>query len=95
VGESPKLLGRVRELGGRFVHGLAELEGVREVRGRGLMVGVTLAGGLDAFDVARRTLEAGLVINVPGSGMLRFLPPLMIDDDDVDAAMNVMRNVLS
>jgi acetylornithine/N-succinyldiaminopimelate aminotransferase len=90
-----QLLGRVRELGGRFVHGLAELEGVREVRGRGLMVGVTLAGGLDAFDVARRTLEAGLVINVPGSGMLRFLPPLMIDDDDVDAAMNVMRNVLS
>ena len=88
------LLGRVRELGGRFVHGLAELEGVREVRGRGLMVGVTLAGGLDAFDVARRALEAGLVINVPGSGMLRFLPPLVIDDD-VDAAMNVMRNVLS
>lgn len=87
-------LGRVRELGGRFVHVLAELEGVREVRGRGLMVGVTLAGGLDAFDVARRALEAGLVINVPGSGMLRFLPPLVIDDD-VDAAMNVMRNVLS
>jgi len=89
------LLGRVRELGARFMHGLAELEGVRDVRGRGLMVGVTLADGTDAVDVARRALEAGLVINVPGSGMLRFLPPLVIDDDDVDAAMNVMRNVLS
>ena len=89
------LLASVRELGGRFVHRLAELEGVREVRGRGLMVGVTLAGGLDAVDVARRALEAGLVINVPGSGMLRFLPPLVIDGDDVDAATNVMRDVLS
>jgi acetylornithine/N-succinyldiaminopimelate aminotransferase len=95
VVDDAALLERVRELGGRFMHGLAGLEGVREVRGRGLMVGVTLAGGLDAFDVARRALEAGLVINVPGSGMLRFLPPLVIDDDDVDAAMNVMRNVLS
>ena len=89
------LLERVRELGGRLMHGLAGLEGVREVRGRGLLVGVTLAGGLDAFDVARRALKAGLVINVPGSGMLRFLPPLVIDADDVDAAMNIMRNVLS
>ena len=89
------LLARVRELGGRLMQGLAGLEGVREVRGRGLMVGVTLAGGLDAFDVARRALEAGLVINVPGSGMLRFLPPLVIDDDDVDAATKVMRDVLS
>jgi predicted acetylornithine/succinylornithine family transaminase len=89
------LLGRVRELGGRLMHELAGLERVREVRGRGLMVGVTLAGGLDASDVARRALEAGLVINVPGSGMLRFLPPLVIDDDDVDAATNVMRDVLS
>ncbi|HEX3262431.1 MAG TPA: aspartate aminotransferase family protein [Solirubrobacterales bacterium] len=89
------LLGRVRELGARFMHELAELEGVRDVRGRGLMVGVTLADGIDAVDVARRALEAGLVINVPGSGMLRFLPPLVIDEDDVDAAMNVMRNVLS
>ncbi len=62
--------------------------------GAGCWSGVTLADGLDAFDVARRALEAGLVINVPGPGMLRFLPPLVIGDDDVDAAMNIMRNVL-
>ena len=74
---------------------LAELRGVDEVRGRGLMVGATLVDGLDAKEVAVRALDAGLVINVPGSGMLRFLPPLVIGDDDVDAAMNVMRDVLS
>ena len=32
------------------------------------MVGVTLADGLDAAAVARRCLEAGLVVNVPGPG---------------------------
>ena len=41
------LLGRVRGLGARFMHELTELGGVRDVRGRGLMVGVTLADGID------------------------------------------------
>jgi acetylornithine/N-succinyldiaminopimelate aminotransferase len=92
--DDPELLRRARELGARLAGALADLEGVTEVRGRGLMVGVTLADGLDAADVARRALDAGLVINVPGPGMLRFLPPLVIGDDDVNAAMKVMRDVL-
>ena len=93
--DDPDLLRQTRELGGRFSSGLAELDGVVEVRGRGLMVGATLVDGVDAKDVAGRALETGLVINVPGPGMLRFLPPLVIGDDDVDAAMNVMRDVLN
>jgi acetylornithine/succinyldiaminopimelate/putrescine aminotransferase len=67
---------------------------VAEVRGRGLMVGVSLAEGADADDVARRALDGGLVINVPGPGMLRFLPPLVIGEDEVEIAINVMRHVL-
>jgi len=93
--DDPELLRGARELGARFSSGLSGLEGVAEVRGRGLMVGATVADGLDAKEVAGRALEAGLVINVPGPGMLRFLPPLVIGDDDVDAALNVMRDVLS
>jgi acetylornithine/N-succinyldiaminopimelate aminotransferase len=92
--DDPDLLRRARELGGHFSSGLGELDGVAEVRGRGLMVGATLSEGLDAKQVAGRALEAGLVINVPGPGMLRFLPPLVIGDDDVDAALKVMRDVL-
>ena len=93
--DDPELMRRARELGARFSSSLAELGDVAEVRGRGLMVGATLAEGLDAKEVAGSALEAGLVINVPGPGMLRFLPPLVIGDDDVDAAVNVMRDVLS
>jgi acetylornithine/N-succinyldiaminopimelate aminotransferase len=82
-----QLLASVRELGERLRSRLARLEGISEVRGRGLLVGVTLAEGLDASAVAARALENGLVINVPGERMLRFLPPLVIDDDDVDEAL--------
>jgi acetylornithine/succinyldiaminopimelate/putrescine aminotransferase len=92
--DDPTLLRRTRELGARFMAGLGKLDGVAEVRGRGLMVGVSLAGGVDAHAVARRALEAGLVINVPGPGMLRFLPPLVIGEDDVETALGVMGDAL-
>jgi len=93
--DDPALLRRVRELGGRFMEELGALDAITEVRGRGLMVGVTIAEGLDAPTVARRALEGGLVINVPGPGMLRFLPPLVIGEDEVETAVQVMRDVLS
>ena len=90
----PSLLERVRELGERLRGGLAELDGVGEVRGRGLMVGASLAGDRDAREIAARALAAGLVINVPGDGMLRFLPPLVIDSDDVDRALRIVGECL-
>ena len=93
--DSPELLRGVRELGGRLARGLGELDGVAEVRGRGLMVGVTVSDGVDAATVARRCLESGLVINVPGPEMLRFLPPLVIDQADVDRALEVLGESLA
>ena len=54
------------------------------------MIGVTLEPTRDAAAVASRALEAGLVINAPGSRMLRLLPPLIIDEDDVDRAVALL-----
>jgi predicted acetylornithine/succinylornithine family transaminase len=82
-----ELLARVRTLGERFRAGLSAIDGVIDVRGRGLMVGVTLAEGLDAPDVAARALGERLVVNVPAERMLRFLPPLIVDEADVDQAL--------
>ncbi len=93
--DDDELLARVTTLGDRLRSGLEALTGIEQVRGRGLMVGVTLAEGLDAAEVAARALEAGLVINVPGEGMLRFLPPLVIDEGDVDRALEIVSASLS
>jgi len=92
--DDPALLRGVRELGARFMQGLGALDAVAEVRGRGLMVGVTLADGLDSSAVAARALDQGLVINVPGPLMLRFLPPLIIGEEEVGAAHGIMARVL-
>ncbi|MDX6582336.1 MAG: acetylornithine/N-succinyldiaminopimelate aminotransferase [Solirubrobacterales bacterium] len=88
--DDPDLLARVAATGERLRTGLREIESIDEVRGRGLMVGVSLAEGVDAQAVAARALERGLVLNVPGEGMLRFLPPLVVTDDDVDSALEIV-----
>ncbi len=91
------LLGRVVELGERLRAGLAELPAVAEVRGVGLMVACDLvprAGG-DAPGQARRALlEERLVINATGPQTLRFLPPLIVSEAEIDDAIGRLGRIL-
>ena len=65
---------------------LAELPHVMEVRGYGLMNGLDLTNAApSAPDVVTAGLEAGLVLNATGPHTLRFLPPLICMEADVDA----------
>jgi acetylornithine/N-succinyldiaminopimelate aminotransferase len=88
--DDPELLRRVRDLGAALRERLEELDAVREVRGRGLMIGVGLEEGIDAARVAARALESGLVLNVPEPGTLRLLPPLTIGEAEVERAVEVI-----
>jgi len=85
--DDPALLRRVRELGAALRDDLLALDGVREVRGRGLMAGVGLEAGIDAAAVAADLLERGLIVNVPEPGTLRLLPPLTVDPDQIERAV--------
>ena len=84
------LLRQVRELGAYLCDGLEALDGVRETRGRGLMIGVGLEEGIDAAAVGADLLERGLVVNVPRPDTLRLLPPLVIDSDHADQAVGLI-----
>ncbi len=88
--DDPVLLRHVRELGAYLREQLAAIEGVREARGRGLMIGVGLEEGIDAAAVGADLLERGLVVNVPRPDTLRLLPPLVIDSDHVDNAVGLI-----
>ena len=88
VCSDPDLLARVVSLGERLRAGLAELPGVDRVRGRGLMVGVDLAEGLSAPLLAQRALsEQRLVINATGPATIRFEPPLIVSEAEIDDAL--------
>lgn len=73
---------------------LSQLEKVVEVRGLGLMCGVDIDASIDAHDVAKKALDLGLVINAPGDHTLRFLPPLICNDQDVDEFISRLRQAL-
>jgi len=85
--DDPALLRRVRELGALLRDGLGALDGVLEVRGRGLMLGVGLEDGIDAAAIGADLLDRGLIVNVPEPGTLRLLPPLTVDPDQVERAV--------
>ncbi|MDP9401243.1 MAG: acetylornithine/succinylornithine family transaminase, partial [Actinomycetota bacterium] len=85
--EDPALHARVGELGVLLRERLAELPGVGEVRGRGLMVAFDLVEG-DAPELVRRALlEQRLVANATGPATVRLLPPLVIGEAEVDEAV--------
>jgi predicted acetylornithine/succinylornithine family transaminase len=81
------LLRGVREKGERLREGLLALDGVTEVRGRGLMLGVGLADGIDSAGVCADLLERGLIANAPEPGTLRLLPPLTVDSAQIERAV--------
>jgi acetylornithine/N-succinyldiaminopimelate aminotransferase len=88
-----ELLRRVRDLGARFREGLESIDAIGEVRGRGLMVGAGL-DGIDAKDAAQRLLAEGLIANPIGVDTLRFLPPLVIGEAEVDEALEIIGRTL-
>jgi acetylornithine/N-succinyldiaminopimelate aminotransferase len=92
--DDPALLRRVRELGAYLREGLEAIEGVRETRGRGLMIGVGLEKGIDGPAVGADLLQRGLVVNVPRPDTLRLLPPLVIDSDHADRAVGLIAESL-
>jgi acetylornithine/N-succinyldiaminopimelate aminotransferase len=91
------LLASVRELGERLRHALAELPGVVEVRGRGLMLAFELDPDYrpGAADIVVRALrEQRLVLNATGPTTVRLLPPLVIDEAQADDAIGRLRAVV-
>jgi len=81
-----KLSTRAAVLGARMLQGftkkLAELPSVKEIRVKGLMIGIELTR--DCRKLTTLALERGLLINVTHEKVIRLLPPLIISDAEAD-----------
>jgi acetylornithine/N-succinyldiaminopimelate aminotransferase len=87
VMERERVPERAARAGTRLVESLAKLDGVAEVRGAGLLVAAELTPPLDAKDVAQKCLDRGLVVNAVTPTALRFAPPLLVSDTEIDDAV--------
>ena len=84
--ERDGLVARAEQLGdkiaSRIREGLADEPGCREVRGRGLMIGIEL--DRPAGELVARALKEGLLINVTAGSVVRLLPPMILSASQAD-----------
>jgi acetylornithine/N-succinyldiaminopimelate aminotransferase len=91
--DRPELLAEVVRLGGVLAEGLAELPGVHEVHGRGLMQAIEIQ---DAPATARRALlDQHLITHATGPTTIRFEPPLIVTEEEINEALRRMNNALA
>ncbi|MDI3547137.1 MAG: acetylornithine/N-succinyldiaminopimelate aminotransferase [Halanaerobiales bacterium] len=92
-------LDKVRETGryfkGRLNDLQRELDLIREVRGKGLMLALELADSIPAADVTMAMFTRGFLINAVRKHTLRFLPPLIIGKTEIDQMISELKGVLA
>ena len=88
---------RSRDAGGYLMDRLKQLGSttgaLTDVRGAGLMVGVTLTAP-DAAQIATLALTRGIVLNNIGANILRFLPPLVCGKTEIDTLLSILSDIL-
>ena len=91
-----KLSERAARMGRYLMDGLRGLAGrhpvVKEIRGRGLLIGVGLGRAVGPIVDACR--EAGLLVLSAGEQVLRLAPPLIVEERDCDRALGIIDGAL-
>ncbi len=73
----------------RELHGVS---GVKDIRGKGLMLGIEL--DRPCGDIVRRGLEAGLVANVTADRVIRLVPPLVINEAEAKHLVSILAPIV-
>ena len=88
----PDVAAKGERLRAALREGLADLPMVTEVRGRGLIIGIQL--DRPCVELVGRAREAGLLINVTAGSVVRLLPPLIIDDQELRFLADTLTRVI-
>ena len=91
------LVENAKNMGEKFLHGLNDLKSrhkiIREIRGKGLMIGVELK--FEVKDILMEGIKKGLLLLYSGRNILRLLPPLVISDEDVTKSLQILDVLLT
>jgi acetylornithine/N-succinyldiaminopimelate aminotransferase len=94
--EQGALPARAAELGERILSGLRDaldgVDGVVDLRGRGLMLGIEL--DRPCAELVNLALADGLLINVTAERVVRLLPPLILDDAEADQVASTVARLV-
>jgi len=91
------LIENAKSIGEKFLRGLEELKSkhpiIREIRGKGLMIGVELK--FEVKDILMEGIKNGLLLLYSGRNILRFLPPLVISEEDTVKTLQILDKLLT
>ncbi len=87
----------VEHLGAYFTQGLRSLQQkhafIKDVRGRGLLIGMEL--DFEGKDIVTACLKDGLLINCTINTVLRFIPPLIISEEEIDQLIATLGKIFA
>ena len=90
--------GNAGKMGQRLIDGLERLKGkhgfITDVRGRGLLLGMEFSTDI-AQSLTMACLDEGFLVNRVKPNTLRFMPPLIIGEQEVDKALDILDKILS
>jgi acetylornithine/N-succinyldiaminopimelate aminotransferase len=84
-------------MGNYFVRGLEALQKrfsfIREVRGKGLMIGMELE--IEGSKIADSCMQEGLLLNCTAYKVLRFVPPLIVKKNEIERGLDILEKVFA
>jgi acetylornithine/N-succinyldiaminopimelate aminotransferase len=90
------ILENCRKMSSYFIQKLKALQNdhpvIQDVRGKGLIIGMEIS--MEGSDIVNRCLDRGLLINCTSGNVLRFVPPLIVAEGDIDRAVDILGTVL-
>jgi len=91
------LINNAEKMGQKFRQGLEQLKSkhsiIREVRGKGLMIGIELK--FEVKDILLEGIEKGVLLLYSGRNILRLLPPLVITEDHITRTLEILDELLT
>jgi acetylornithine/N-succinyldiaminopimelate aminotransferase len=83
------LAGNAKKMGGYFMERLRGLPHVKQVRGKGLLIGVEFDGPMGA-DIKHSCFDGRLLVTLIGDRIIRLIPPLILTRADCDKAYDIL-----
>jgi len=94
----PEFLEEVREKGNYFLNKwqdrIGKVPGLKEVRGKGLMMGLQLDADTDGKKAVVKMMEKGVLGNATANNTLRLVPPLIISREELDKLSDIIEETL-
>jgi acetylornithine aminotransferase len=94
--EQDELIAHADEIGSflraGFATALSDTDGIQDIRGQGLMIGIEL--NKPCGDLVKLALANGLLINVTADNIIRLLPPLVISQDEAQQLIDTLSSTI-